>query len=369
MDGSLTIIDGEPGKGKTLTAIRLMIESAKRGRNIVTNVALKPEFIRRLKAGNYGIQVIKPTVEEIEHFWEYTPAGCDIYIDEAHLIWDSDMWKTNRITGFKSYISQFRKEGDSVWLMAQNYENLDKFIRQRATKLISCRRWSWPKILPVIGEKPILFIVTYWNTREGERYQRVSFPRIYTPGMCQDIYTLYDTRGKVETTRWTHKRKTWDELMPTVLTETGEQPAQTGNMPIININQHPPKKYHPILWATMILMIIAICTYSFSQFHSSKKIDKKTLMKIAKLVKKNKYKIRYYGVIGHHVVLAQDNNAGNWPIGEKVAQWKITGYNSDGIDLLGPAGMHVQPWWHPKVKIKTSNTDRKTKAKGIHLGL
>ncbi len=363
MDGALTIIDGEPGRGKTLAAIRLMVQSAKRGRNIITNVALKPEFIRRIRNNNYNIQIIQPTAEEMDHFWQYTPENCDVYIDEAHLIWDSDAWKTNRVAGFKSYISQFRKDGDSVWLLAQSYENLDKFIRQRSTRIISCRRFSWPGFLPGIGSKPIVFIVTHWSTREGERDKRSRLPEIYTPAMCADTYTLYDTRGKVDTTRNTHTRKQWGDIMPTVLTA---QPPP-GQQPVININQNPQKKRHPILM-TIAIVAAASIGYATLKNKQSTGLKRQIAVRITRAAK-NPNKINYYGVINEHVVLSQHGTAGNWPVKVKVAKWEITGYNSDGIMLHGPNGLHNQPWWRPTVKPKTSRRPTQKKTGLANLGL
>ena len=366
MDGTLTIIDGEPGRGKTLATIRLMIQSAKRGRNIITNVALKPEFTRRLQQKNYPITVIQPTIEEIEHFWEHTPSNCDVYIDEAHLIWDSDAWKTNRVAGFKSYISQFRKDGDSIWLLAQSYENLDKFIRQRATKIITCKRIQWPSFTPRIGGKPIAFIVTHWTTKEGERDQRNKIPEVYTPNMCRDLYTLYDTRGKVDTTRNTHTRTEWSQLtMPNILSQPGQGP-QPGQHPIININNDQKKKSHPLL-TTLVFAAAAAAAYALLVKHTAQRT--RTYAPTNTQPHPQNDKITYYGAINHHIVLSQHGIPGNWPINTTVSKWTITGYNTDGIELKGPNGTETKRWWIPPPPKKTHNKKNHPEDPVAHLGL
>lgn len=363
MDGTLTIIDGEPGRGKTLEAIRKMIASAKNNRNIITNVALKPEFIRRLRAKNYPTQIVRPTESEITNFWEHCPSNCDVYIDEAHLIWDSDMWKTNRISGFKSYISQFRKDGDSIWLLAQSYENLDKFIRQRATRLITCRRFSIPKFIPKIGGRPICFIVREWTTRDGERDEPSGLPRIYTSKMCADIYTLYDTRAKVHTSHATHSRKEWKDIMPEVLTA-----ANTGN-PVTIVNQTPHKKGHPFLFATILLIMGSVGYAAFRHQAAQNKL----LTKIKKLATTQKQKpdntINYYGAINGNVIISQHKKYAVWPTEIDEAGYWIKSFNLNGVMLHTPYGLHIKPWWHPKPLAKTS-THKPKKAKGLaHLGL
>ncbi len=378
MDGSLTIIDGEPGNGKTLQTVRLMLDSARRHRHITTNVALKAGFIRTAKKIYPDIKIIKPTAAEAKLFWQYIPPGTDIYIDEAHLLWNSNFWKENRQKDFLEYISQFRKEGDTIYLLAQHYENLDLFIRQRASTLWTCRVLRWPRWIPIkslktdTGGKPILFSVNAWSTREGERHTRKFFlPRIYTPGMCQGLYQMYDTRGTVETstTGYRHTRPTWAQFMQqqepktmaTILTEdnpTGEaQPAAAppATNPTVVINNQAPtepqKKSRLKRYATITAIILAagFIATQYQKDHPKKKETQRTrTTRIARTQRPKRQRITYYGTIGNQVIVSQKGQYGLWTIGKSQDGYGIAMANSNGIFLRDPTGrLHYRAWWTP----------------------
>jgi hypothetical protein len=242
VDGTLTIIDGEPGRGKTLEAMRLMIASARAGRNIAHNIALLPAGIDALHKINPSLRLFHIADAEIPEFWKHVPKNCDIYIDEAHLMWSSKDWAKNRTPEMMSYISQFRKDGDSIWALCQYFGNLDKFIRDRATTVIHCRRVSIPKLLSKKwGGRPIIFVVRTGKIQAGNEVKGgIGWPRIYTPDMVNHLYPLYDTRGKVDESN-TFKRKTIEEFMPTIQTPSTAPAAGTAN-PTVVVNTHAPDK-------------------------------------------------------------------------------------------------------------------------------
>lgn len=380
MDGSLTIIDGEPGNGKTLQTVRLMLDSARRHRHITTNVALKAGFIRTAKKIFPEIKIIKPTATECKMFWQYIPPGTDIYIDEAHLLWNSSFWKENRKQDFMEYVSQFRKEGDTIHLLAQHYENLDVFIRQRASTLWTCRALRWPKWIPIqslktdTGGKPIVFAVNAWSTRDGERDTRKFFlPRLYTPGMCQGLYQMYDTRGTVETsaTGYRHTRPTWDQFlqqqktenkhMPTLLTEenpTGETPppptpnAPTPTVVINNQQATPEKKSSKLKKIVLITAAIFAGIYVIGKYQDARKTQKRqprrTATTQATTAAPRKNKITWYGTINNSVLVAQHGIYGLWKIGAPTNGYEISSASSNGVILRDPAGrVHQRKWWTP----------------------
>ena len=389
MNGTLVIIDGEPGYGKTLEAIRLMLESAHRKKNIITNVAVKPLFIRKVKQIWKEIIVLKPTPVETKEFWKYVPPGGDIYIDEAHLIWPAAFWKEQRQIEFMEYISQFRKAGDTVYLMAQNYENVDNFIRQRATKLYSCRRLSWPKFLPKkLAGQPIIFFVNTWATSAGERSSRIGWPRFYTPGMCHWIYQLYDTRGTVDIPLYDRHgnlvqkkpRPTWEEFMPTVLTEENAQQEITGidnqtkpqpPAPNITINANAPatpKKLHWKRYAIAAMLLImgisAIHRYLNPIETKRQKMKRNTpnLKQITQLPK-HKQLITYYGTINNQVIIGEHNEYALWGIGQEIAGYKLAYANTNGVTIQGPNGnLHNRQWWTPPNKKHNKKTNHATHA-------
>ncbi len=371
MNGQLVIIDGEPGFGKTLEAIRLMLESAHRKKNIITNVAVKPLFIKKTKQIWNDIIVLKPTPIETKEFWKYVPPGGDIYIDEAHLIWPAAFWKEQRQIEFMEYISQFRKAGDTVYLMAQNYENVDNFIRQRATKLYSCRRLSWPSFFPAkLARQPIIFFVNTWSTSGGERSSRIGWPRFYTPGMCHWIYQLYDTRGTVDIPLYDKQgnlvkkkpRPTWKEFMPTILTEQNAQSEITGSdqgastppaaTPTVTINTAPPAdkpKRRWKHWAILAFLGLTAAALAHKYLpHKTTRTASQPQQHYAPGPPRTRTKLTYYGTMNNAVIIGEHHAYANWPIGTHAGPYTLEFANVNGVTVRGPHGtLHHRPWWTP----------------------
>lgn len=395
MNGQLVIIDGEPGYGKTLEAIRLMLESAHRKKNIITNVAVKPLLIKKTKQIWKDILILKPTPVETKEFWKHVPPGGDIYIDEAHLIWPAAFWKEQRQIEFMEYISQFRKAGDTVYLMAQNYENVDNFIRQRATKLYSCRRLSWPSFFPKkLARQPIIFFVNTWSTSGGERSSRIGWPRFYTPGMCYWIYQLYDTRGTVDIPLYDKQgnlvkkkpRPTWEQFMPTLLTEENAQAEITGSdqgattpppatpAPTVTINTAPaPKTTHwkrnVLIGFTAIAIVAAINKYTQKKRTTpQQRIAQYNQATRQQRAEQNKPTITYYGTIGNDVIIGENHDYGQWPIGTAAAGYTLEFANANGVTVKAPNGtLHHRRWWRPPTHHhkKTTGSNHETSAAKI----
>lgn len=371
MDGTLTIIDGQPGRGKTLAAVELMLDSIRRGRPVATNIALKPLFTTKAIRINPAAIVMQLAPEEIKTYWQHTPANCDIYIDEAHLIWGSEEFRANRQGNFKSYISQFRKDGDSIYLMAQHFENLDKFIRQRAETVIRCGRISWPKFLPTIGGKPIVFSINYYKVEEGDLGDRRNLiPRLFTPGMRKGIYQYYDTRGKVWTGDTEHEtllRPTIETLrgktMPTILTENaqGTQPIPgTTTQSLVTINQNQPekkKRYWPWIFAAGIMIIIIL---SLMQSKSKKQAEHKSTTREYQQTATTNQKIQLYGRIGRAAYLRTKTGIRIWKIGAYVGKIQLLGIGPNGAIFRLPRGMYQTIPYYRKPKPKPHKNKHST---------
>ena len=228
MDGAITIIDGEPGKGKTLEALRRMLDSARRGRNITTNIKILPAGIAAMQKLNPQIIILQLRRTEVSEFWKYTPEETDVYIDEAHLQWASIKWSGTRTEEFMSYSSQFRKYGDSIYLLCQDFTNLDKFLRQRATHLIRCKCLRIPKWSPIAKERPLLFITRHHKVQRGEDEGPTGWPNVITPDNCTHLYTYYETRQRLDEGEYA-PRPTWEEILRPK--STTEQTPSTNTAP------------------------------------------------------------------------------------------------------------------------------------------
>ncbi len=387
MDGTLTIIDGAPGRGKSLLAVQLMLDSVYRHHKIATNIAILPAFVQQAKRIWSGAEVVllDDDAGETRHFWELIPPGYDVYVDEAHLIWSARDWKINSAekdssghrNTFQAYISQFRKDGDSLWLLCQNFANLDIFIRQRATRFTACRRVGFPEFVPRVGGRPIFFFQRTYNVENGQRQQAIGLPRVVTAAEMLPYYKLYDTRAKVAANKANRpgsvvSRPTGNKVMPIVLSDQPEpgQSSQTYHIPIppanpayagqvqpqqtivqVNANHHaekPRRKWKRYVLAVLALFLVADAIYDH-QHLPAKKNHKQIIVR--KVYKKSS-KLRLYGIIGDSVILGNGSHVGLLPIGLKFDGWKILDVNYGGIQIMGPAGKVTQRywWWPPKPK-------------------
>jgi len=358
MDGQLAIIDGEPGTGKTLEAIRRMLADVKAGRNIATNIALRPAFIAKARQIRPGVKILRIEKDEQKEFWKTLSPGYSIYIDEAHLIWLATDWHSNRSGELVAYISQFRKYDDSITLLAQCYENLDRFIRQRTHLIYTCRRINYPLIRSKDGQKkPIIFAVHEWQTRDGERDERLGLPRFYTPSMNRGIYPLYDTRALIETAHGTVTRPT-EKPMPTDLTGTTPPPAPTAPQPIVihNAPAPTPKKGGKLKWVVIGGTVIAAALiFMRPQHHTDKR-----LQEIQYAQHHKPKKAIWYGTIGSTIYGRQAGHPIKWQ-----QDWLL-----NGATILQPDEGHIvirepngeiisHETWRPPTKNDTSTTTAK----------
>lgn len=167
---SLHFISGKPGGGKSLFAMRLIVDELKRGkRQIVTNVAIRLSELQAYCVGcdvNERVRILD--MEECRRFWEcrqigwnvsrvseqaekqgklldfakcnsvngesasaYELGGVMYVIDECHLFFGSRDWAT---TGRHAswYLTQHRKLGDDVVCITQAVEQVEVAFRRLA---------------------------------------------------------------------------------------------------------------------------------------------------------------------------------------------------------------------------------------------
>lgn len=344
-----------------------MLRQASRGRNIATNIAYKPALIQKLQKLNPNIVILKIEETETPEFWKHVPPGFDVFIDEAHLHWSSKNWNETRTKEFMSYVSQFRKDGDSLWMLAQEFGNLDKFLRQRCIECIRCRRLSVPRIIPYLGGRPIFFCVIPKAVRQGDIDKKShGFPMLYTSDMCKHLYQYYETRAKIDTTL-TAPRPTMETLMPTIAAAPNQPTPTAAPPPTININQtNAAPKRHPILKTIMYAGCIIIATTLYEKYAPKlkHKHTRGTHEITTHTIRRNHTRI--YGTINNSVIIGTKKADTVMPLHTKVNGWEIMGYNYDGIVLRGPAGrLRERQWWTPPAPKK--HHPKRQASPGIHL--
>lgn len=167
---SVHFVSGKPGGGKTLFAMRLLIDELRRGpvrgRHIVTNVAVNFEglavYCEKESIDLGGIH-LKDRItildeENLRQFYLFRPGwrgvvqtvrggpqdgaeyvdfsgvrdnGVLYILDEIHIAFNSRAWQTTgRCVIY--YLSQHRKLGDEVLLITQSVNNVDRQMRSIA---------------------------------------------------------------------------------------------------------------------------------------------------------------------------------------------------------------------------------------------
>jgi hypothetical protein len=192
---AVEFITGRPGGGKSLLAVRMIVEELEFGnRFIATNISLRlPELAEWCNrnsrmSGNLVERVRILTAEETLGFWLHPAPGVDMdpkkkikwespegavlqvpdlsgypkrgtlfIIDEAHVMFSSrTYYKYSSGDGFY-YLSQHEKFGHSVMLVTQHCENVDKQFRsvtQCYTEVRNGYRDRWPILGGLIKARP-----------------------------------------------------------------------------------------------------------------------------------------------------------------------------------------------------------------------
>lgn len=149
---SVHFISGKPGAGKSLYAMKLILEELRFGiRKVVTNLAINPgrlnEYIQKTWPDlsiNLFERLHRLDDESCRKFWLHrrgTPSddrpwtlpgeGAFIVLDELHLFFNAREWMHTG-TDCLHYLSQHRKLGDDVICVTQHVGNVDKQFRSVA---------------------------------------------------------------------------------------------------------------------------------------------------------------------------------------------------------------------------------------------
>ena len=145
----IEIVSGRMGGGKSVYAVRGMLANAKKnpGQYIVTNMALTD--MGRDAIGRE--RLIEVTDKEAQSWWEFSPPGSYIVIDEAQILFDARNFGETRKKKpeYAEYMCHIRKYRDEVQLIAQRISHVDKRIRD----LANCFTYtiSWKAVLSRFG--------------------------------------------------------------------------------------------------------------------------------------------------------------------------------------------------------------------------
>jgi hypothetical protein len=213
---SIHFISGKPGGGKSMHAVRIVLDELKKGKRcVVTNLPLKIADLNIYAPDCNAVARVRILEEtELARFYMHrgwcietgqnedleercrdgilqltAPSAGVLYVlDEAHLCFNSREWaKLGK--GCLWYLSQHRKFGDDVLVVTQHCDNVDKQFRVLAQDFTYCTNLSKVRSLGFRGPDSFL-LRTFgsWPMAAGSE-QAVSSFRLDVVGLG----SLYDT--------------------------------------------------------------------------------------------------------------------------------------------------------------------------------
>jgi len=178
---ALIMVTGPLGAGKSYYGTRKAVEALERGKVVVTNFRLQPEWHervvdrhplrwlmpgrrRKLKA-RWARQVLVvndlKTLLRVRLDGEGEGRGV-VIIDEAHVFMNARSWRDEERMELVEWASASRKLGFDVYLITQDLQSLDRQVRDRLTYHVTLRNLKQFKLLglPLI---PFNFFLAIWQ--------------------------------------------------------------------------------------------------------------------------------------------------------------------------------------------------------------
>lgn len=150
---SILVYTGVPGSGKSVHAareIRYNLNSL-RPRPVIANFELAPNApVKRPEMFHY-VPNSALSVDDLTGFavdwWEshggrLREDGIDVYFDEAQLLWNARLWSQSDRLRWLEFLSQSRKYGYRVVMIAQSAKMLDNQFRMLVETEVNHRRMS-----------------------------------------------------------------------------------------------------------------------------------------------------------------------------------------------------------------------------------
>lgn len=136
----ITLYSGRPGSGKSLDVLRVIKYYSKRGRHIVCNFRVNLPYVQYID----NTDLTPFNILDFFNRFERTKRENNylLVIDECQTIFNSRTWQKNTAMGWIPFMTQHRKYGIEIILIAQDAGMIDKQIRQCIELVAEHRRCS-----------------------------------------------------------------------------------------------------------------------------------------------------------------------------------------------------------------------------------
>ena len=147
---SIYIITGAPGSGKTLSAVGRIRDYMRQGRKVATNLDLRPEYLVGMRNRQTIIRLPDfPRPQDLFALGTGSGLGPDDYdeskfglcvLDEMGSWLNSRDWASTEFREMFSWFTQSRKYHWDLILLIQDFESMDKQIRQSLCEFVGRAR-------------------------------------------------------------------------------------------------------------------------------------------------------------------------------------------------------------------------------------
>lgn len=210
MNGSIEIVTGTLGGGKTLLAVERAYYHLRRGGHVFSNIEIHPERIaERLALEGFQFEpdrLVQLSTESLRGFEEQIKRGtkdCPVMVvlDEAHLEWNSRDYAQSRkedsVKRMLDFNTLARKLDIDLVYVTQSMTDIDKQLRSKAAKLVVCRNMKQLRIMGLIPLPLPFYSRVYFDISVGNpKPQKTDFDIFLLPRWVCSLYNSDALLGK-----------------------------------------------------------------------------------------------------------------------------------------------------------------------------
>ena len=209
---ALSMVTGQLGTGKSYFAIRKGVEALQKGRQLITNFELHPDFCEKIayrRPLRYRKRVSKRLDERALRYMDnylYVPeladlmrvrlrhprqGGCFVLLDECHRWMNAREWNAEQRKDILEWFALSRKRGFEVYVLTQHGDNVDAQVRRLCEdhiKLNNLRRSA-----RFLGFRVIPFDLFIAVTVNAHYPKEVGRRDHYLLNWCKNLYDTMDT--------------------------------------------------------------------------------------------------------------------------------------------------------------------------------
>lgn len=202
---SITLFTGTPGSGKSFHCTEIVVNSLKKGINIITNYPIDTSKIKDMKGEYIHLSEKYITVEYLKkHAKKYHVKGKEkqtiVIIDEAQLLFNSRDWNSPDRKEWCSFFTIHRHLGFDFILATQKDDFIDKQIRGLIEYNHIHRNLKKSKLNNIFPFMPTIFVeIVVWYSNNMKISSRFFRYKNYI-GEVYDSYIFFDKLLKDVTT-------------------------------------------------------------------------------------------------------------------------------------------------------------------------